>query len=143
MTKTSKHVTCNICFTALVEELLKTPGVRLTGSGWSSWEMWSACTQECAKGYRTRKRTCTSAEGKSVPTACRGSPVEYQDCNPQPCPGNTHTHPLRNMHVNTSTLQMHIYICAHKYTLKQTPTYAHNQGSCSSCWKSLCFHQGV
>ncbi|KAL0184623.1 hypothetical protein M9458_020319, partial [Cirrhinus mrigala] len=37
-------------------------------------------------GYRTRKRTCTSAEGKSVPTACRGSPVEYQDCNPQPCP---------------------------------------------------------
>ncbi|KAI2660787.1 Semaphorin-5B [Labeo rohita] len=79
-------VTCET--DSLVEELLKTPGVRLTGSGWSSWEMWSACTQECAKGYRTRKRTCTSAEGKSVPTACRGSPVEYQDCNPQPCPVN-------------------------------------------------------
>ncbi|RXN31360.1 semaphorin-5B-like isoform X1 [Labeo rohita] len=78
-------VTCET--DSLVEELLKTPGVRLTGSGWSSWEMWSACTQECAKGYRTRKRTCTSAEGKSVPTACRGSPVEYQDCNPQPFNG--------------------------------------------------------
>ncbi|XP_048049492.1 semaphorin-5B isoform X2 [Megalobrama amblycephala] len=73
---------------SLVEELLRTPGVRLTGSGWSSWEMWSACTQECSKGYRTRKRTCTSGDGKSVPTACRGSSVEYQDCNPQPCPVN-------------------------------------------------------
>uniref|UniRef100_A0A672L385 Semaphorin 5B n=1 Tax=Sinocyclocheilus grahami TaxID=75366 RepID=A0A672L385_SINGR len=79
-------VTCET--DSLVEELLKTPGVRLTGSGWSSWDMWSACTQDCAKGYRTRKRTCTSAEGKSVPTACRGSPVEYQDCNPQPCQGD-------------------------------------------------------
>ncbi|KTF81039.1 hypothetical protein cypCar_00011533 [Cyprinus carpio] len=79
-------VTCET--DSLVEELLKMPGVRLTGSGWSSWEMWSACTQDCAKGYRTRKRTCTRAEGKSVPTACRGSPVEYQDCNPQPCPVN-------------------------------------------------------
>uniref|UniRef100_A0A8C1SIM9 Sema domain-containing protein n=1 Tax=Cyprinus carpio TaxID=7962 RepID=A0A8C1SIM9_CYPCA len=79
-------VTCET--DSLVEELLKMPGVRLTGSGWSSWEMWSACTQDCAKGYRTRKRTCTSAEGKSLPTACRGSPVEYQDCNPQPCPVN-------------------------------------------------------
>uniref|UniRef100_A0A673K4J7 Semaphorin-5B-like n=1 Tax=Sinocyclocheilus rhinocerous TaxID=307959 RepID=A0A673K4J7_9TELE len=79
-------VTCET--DSLVEELLKTPGVRLTGSGWSSWDMWSACTQDCAKGYRTRKRTCTSAEGKSVPTACRGSPVEYQDCNPQLCQGD-------------------------------------------------------
>ncbi|XP_026073505.1 semaphorin-5B-like isoform X3 [Carassius auratus] len=83
-------VTCET--DSLVEELLKTPGVRLTGSGWSSWEMWSACTQDCAKGYRSRKRTCTSAEGKSLPAACRGSPVEYQDCNPQPCPGFTLLH---------------------------------------------------
>ncbi|CAM4601613.1 unnamed protein product [Leuciscus chuanchicus] len=83
-------VTCET--DSLVEELLRTPGVRLTGSGWSSWETWSTCTQECAKGYRTRKRTCTSAEGKSVPTACRGSSVEYQDCNPQPCPGFTLLH---------------------------------------------------
>ncbi|XP_051564222.1 semaphorin-5B-like isoform X4 [Myxocyprinus asiaticus] len=83
-------VTCETDF--LVEELLRMPGVRMTGSGWSSWEMWSACTQDCAKGYRTRKRTCTSTEGKSVPTVCRGSPVEYQDCNPQPCPGFTLLH---------------------------------------------------
>ncbi|XP_051567016.1 semaphorin-5B isoform X4 [Myxocyprinus asiaticus] len=83
-------VTCET--DSMVEELLRMPGVRLTGSGWSSWEMWSTCTQDCANGYRTRKRTCTSAEGKSAPTACRGSPAEYQDCNPQPCPGFTLLH---------------------------------------------------
>ncbi|XP_031440876.1 semaphorin-5B isoform X1 [Clupea harengus] len=73
---------------ALVDELLKTPVVRLTGSAWSSWETWSSCTQDCAKGYRTRRRSCSTAEGKGNPSACRGSPVEYQDCNPQPCPVN-------------------------------------------------------
>ncbi|XP_072253654.1 semaphorin-5B isoform X3 [Leuresthes tenuis] len=71
---------------SLVEELLKTPVLRMAGVGWSSWETWSSCTQSCAKGYRTRRRTCAGPEGKSAPVACRGSPVEYQDCNVQPCP---------------------------------------------------------
>ncbi|XP_028249215.1 semaphorin-5B isoform X3 [Parambassis ranga] len=71
---------------ALVEELLKTPVVRVAGAGWSSWETWSSCSQSCAKGYRTRRRTCSGPEGKSAPVACRGSPVEYQDCNVQACP---------------------------------------------------------
>ncbi|KAJ8352828.1 hypothetical protein SKAU_G00243040 [Synaphobranchus kaupii] len=72
----------------LVEDLLKTgrPMVRAAGIGWSSWETWSACSQDCAKGFRTRKRTCATPEGKSAPAACTGSAVEYQDCNPQPCP---------------------------------------------------------
>uniref|UniRef100_A0A3B5A0C4 Semaphorin-5A n=1 Tax=Stegastes partitus TaxID=144197 RepID=A0A3B5A0C4_9TELE len=70
----------------LVEELLKTPVVRVAGLGWSSWETWSSCSQSCAKGYRTRRRTCAGPEGKSAPVACRGSPVEYQDCNVQACP---------------------------------------------------------
>ncbi|XP_076602718.1 semaphorin-5B isoform X3 [Chaetodon auriga] len=70
----------------LVEELLKTPVVRVAGAGWSSWETWSTCSQSCAKGYRTRRRTCAGPEGKSAPVACRGSPVEYQDCNVQACP---------------------------------------------------------
>nr|XP_046259844.1 semaphorin-5B isoform X2 [Scatophagus argus] len=72
----------------LVEELLKTPVVRVAGAGWSSWETWSSCSQSCAKGYRTRRRTCSGPEGKSAPIACRGSPVEYQDCNVQACPVN-------------------------------------------------------
>ncbi|XP_034003034.1 semaphorin-5B isoform X3 [Trematomus bernacchii] len=70
----------------LVEELLKTPVVRVAGAGWSSWETWSSCSQSCAKGYRTRRRSCSGPEGKSAPVACRGSPVEYQDCNVQACP---------------------------------------------------------
>uniref|UniRef100_A0A6Q2XPY5 Semaphorin-2A n=1 Tax=Esox lucius TaxID=8010 RepID=A0A6Q2XPY5_ESOLU len=57
-----------------------------TRSGWSSWETWSACSQDCAKGYRTRKRTCAMPEGKPAPPVCRGSPVEYQDCNSHACP---------------------------------------------------------
>ncbi|XP_047193282.1 semaphorin-5B isoform X2 [Scophthalmus maximus] len=71
---------------SLVEELLKMPVVRAAGSGWSSWETWSSCSQSCAKGYRTRRRSCAGPEGKSAPVACRGSPVEYQDCNVQACP---------------------------------------------------------
>ena len=73
---------------ALVDDLLKAPAVRsAAGAGWSSWETWSTCSQSCAKGYRTRRRSCSGPEGKSAPAACRGSPVEYQDCNVQPCPG--------------------------------------------------------
>ena len=74
---------------ALVEDLLKTPVVRIAGAGWSSWETWSSCSQSCAKGYRTRRRTCATAEGKSSPVSCRGSPIEYQDCNIQACPGES------------------------------------------------------
>ncbi|XP_038577013.1 semaphorin-5B isoform X2 [Micropterus salmoides] len=70
----------------LVEELLKTPVVRVAGTSWSSWETWSSCSQSCAKGYRTRRRSCAGPEGKSAPVACRGSPVDYQDCNVQACP---------------------------------------------------------
>ncbi|XP_027878483.1 semaphorin-5B isoform X2 [Xiphophorus couchianus] len=76
-----------VCDTdSLVEELLKTPVVRTAGTSWLSWETWSSCSQSCAKGYRTRRRTCSGPEGKSAPVACRGSPVEYQDCNVQACP---------------------------------------------------------
>uniref|UniRef100_A0A3B3DNZ7 Sema domain-containing protein n=1 Tax=Oryzias melastigma TaxID=30732 RepID=A0A3B3DNZ7_ORYME len=88
-TRICKHDGTASCETdSLVEELLKTPVVRIAGLGWSSWETWSSCSQSCAKGYRTRRRTCAGPEGKSAPVACRGSPVEYQDCNVQPCPVN-------------------------------------------------------
>ncbi|XP_037096158.1 semaphorin-5B isoform X4 [Syngnathus acus] len=70
----------------LVEDLLRTPPVRGASTpGWSSWDSWSGCSQSCSKGYRTRRRSCAGPEGKSAPVACRGSPVEYQDCNVQAC----------------------------------------------------------
>uniref|UniRef100_A0A8C7YLV5 Sema domain-containing protein n=1 Tax=Oryzias sinensis TaxID=183150 RepID=A0A8C7YLV5_9TELE len=88
-TRICKHDGTAACETdSLVEELLKIPVVRVAGLGWSSWETWSSCSQSCSKGYRTRRRTCAGPEGKSAPVACRGSPVEYQDCNVQACPVN-------------------------------------------------------
>jgi len=57
------------------------------GVRWGLWETWSGCSQQCSRGFRTRKRSCSTAEGRTNPSACVGSPVEYQDCNTQPCPG--------------------------------------------------------
>uniref|UniRef100_A0A672IER4 Semaphorin-2A n=1 Tax=Salarias fasciatus TaxID=181472 RepID=A0A672IER4_SALFA len=75
---------------SLVEDLVKTSGGRTAaqppGARWGSWETWSACSQQCSRGFRTRKRSCSTAEGRTNPGACVGSPVEYQDCNAQPCP---------------------------------------------------------
>lgn len=83
---------CFLCnFPAVVEDLVKTSGQTLSqpqGVHWGPWEMWSSCSQPCSKGFRTRKRSCSTTEGRTNPSACIGSPVEYQDCNAQPCPGN-------------------------------------------------------
>ncbi|TSK42108.1 Semaphorin-5B [Bagarius yarrelli] len=57
------------------------------GVTWLPWETWSSCSKECSRGFRTRKRSCVSADGKSSAFLCSGTPVEYQDCNTQPCPG--------------------------------------------------------
>lgn len=83
---------CFLCnFPAVVEDLVKTSGQTLSqpqGVHWGPWEMWSSCSQPCSKGFRTRKRSCATTEGRTNPSACIGTPVEYQDCNAQPCPGN-------------------------------------------------------
>ncbi|XP_029304398.1 semaphorin-5B-like isoform X1 [Cottoperca gobio] len=74
---------------SLVEDLVKTSRQTLSqpqGVRWGSWETWSSCSQQCSRGFRTRKRSCSTAEGRTNPSACVGSPVEYQDCNTQPCP---------------------------------------------------------
>uniref|UniRef100_A0A3Q1FWU3 Semaphorin-2A n=1 Tax=Acanthochromis polyacanthus TaxID=80966 RepID=A0A3Q1FWU3_9TELE len=74
---------------SLVEDLVKTSGrTQPQGARWGSWETWSSCSQQCSRGFRTRKRSCSTAEGRTNPSACVGSPVEYQDCNIQPCPGD-------------------------------------------------------
>ncbi|KAF7655613.1 hypothetical protein LDENG_00053850 [Lucifuga dentata] len=76
---------------SLVEDLVKTSGRSSSqpqAARWGSWESWSSCSQECSGGFRTRKRSCSTAEGRANLSACQGSPVEYQDCNPKPCPVN-------------------------------------------------------
>uniref|UniRef100_A0A3Q3AYH7 Sema domain-containing protein n=1 Tax=Kryptolebias marmoratus TaxID=37003 RepID=A0A3Q3AYH7_KRYMA len=70
---------------SLVENLIKTSGRTFSqpqGARWGSWETWSGCSQKCSRGFRTRKRSCSTPEGRTGPAACAGSPVEYQDCNP-------------------------------------------------------------
>ncbi|XP_028326711.1 semaphorin-5B-like isoform X2 [Gouania willdenowi] len=70
------------------EDLVKLSGRTLSlpqGARWGSWETWSGCSQPCSKGFRTRRRSCQTTEGRTNPSACVGSPVEYQDCNTQPC----------------------------------------------------------
>nr|XP_049610539.1 semaphorin-5B isoform X3 [Syngnathus scovelli] len=74
---------------SLVDDLVKSGGRTLSqpkDTYWSSWETWSTCSQQCSRGFRTRRRGCSTAEGKIGPSACIGSPVDYQDCNMQPCP---------------------------------------------------------
>ncbi|XP_037127186.1 semaphorin-5B-like isoform X2 [Syngnathus acus] len=73
---------------SLVDDLVKSGGRTLSqpkDTYWSSWETWSTCSQQCSRGFRTRRRGCSTAEGKIGPSACIGSPVDYQDCNMQPC----------------------------------------------------------
>uniref|UniRef100_A0A3P9JA03 Sema domain-containing protein n=1 Tax=Oryzias latipes TaxID=8090 RepID=A0A3P9JA03_ORYLA len=72
----------------LVEDLLKSSGRTLShpqNAKWGSWEMWSGCSHPCSGGFRMRKRSCSTVEGRTNPAACVGSPVDYQDCNTQPC----------------------------------------------------------
>ncbi|KAL3045585.1 hypothetical protein OYC64_013784 [Pagothenia borchgrevinki] len=74
---------------SLVEDLVKTSGrtpSQPQGVRWGLWETWSSCSQPCSRGFRTRKRSCSTSEGRTNPSACVGSPVEYQDCNAEPCP---------------------------------------------------------
>ncbi|KAM8871971.1 semaphorin-5B-like [Synchiropus picturatus] len=76
---------------SLVKDLVRTSSRTLAqprGAHWGSWETWSSCSQECSRGFRSRKRGCSSAEGRTNPSLCVGAPVEYQDCNMQPCQAN-------------------------------------------------------
>ncbi|CAG2233570.1 Hemicentin-1,Coadhesin,Adhesion G protein-coupled receptor B3,Thrombospondin-2,Thrombospondin-1 [Mytilus edulis] len=60
-------------------------------SGWSSYSLWSECTETCGGGTQTRTRTCSksfiSKHAKGV-AACNGCSVQTQACNITPCPVN-------------------------------------------------------
>lgn len=75
---------------ALVEDLLRN-GVtspHTVSGGWAAWVPWSSCSRDCELGFRFRKRTCTNPEPRNGGLPCVGDANEYQDCNPQACPGN-------------------------------------------------------
>uniref|UniRef100_A0A4W3JF97 Semaphorin-2A n=1 Tax=Callorhinchus milii TaxID=7868 RepID=A0A4W3JF97_CALMI len=73
---------------ALVDDLVRfgrQSGHRVSGT-WSSWLQWTSCSRECERGFRSRKRTCTSSEPRTGGLPCQGANSEYQECNHQPCP---------------------------------------------------------
>lgn len=75
---------------ALVEDLLRSGGTaqHVVSGGWASWGPWSSCSRDCELGFQVRKRTCTNPEPRNGGLPCVGDATEYQDCNPQACPGN-------------------------------------------------------
>ncbi|KAK7893328.1 hypothetical protein WMY93_022480 [Mugilogobius chulae] len=67
---------------ALVEDLVKSSGLSPVvpqGARWGLWETWSVCSRSCSKRLQDRKRLCSTPQGRTNPSACVGSPVEYQD----------------------------------------------------------------
>lgn len=75
---------------ALVEDLLRSGGTaqHVVSGAWASWGPWSSCSRDCELGFHVRKRTCTNPEPRNGGLPCVGDATEYQDCNPQACPGN-------------------------------------------------------
>lgn len=74
---------------ALVEDLLRSGSMspHSMNGGWAAWGPWSSCSRDCELGFRVRKRTCTNPEPRNAGMPCVGDAAEYQDCNPQACPG--------------------------------------------------------
>ncbi|VDI06518.1 collagen, type VI, alpha [Mytilus galloprovincialis] len=54
--------------------------------GWSYNDPWSACTTTCGDGTRTRTRTCTNPSPSKGGAPCKGSAIQSEACNINPCP---------------------------------------------------------
>nr|XP_051676343.1 hemicentin-1 isoform X2 [Oryctolagus cuniculus] len=53
---------------------------------WSAWSLWGECTRSCARGNRTRTRTCSNPPAQHGGRPCEGAAVEVVVCNMHPCP---------------------------------------------------------
>ena len=63
----------------------------LVVSYWSAWSQWTACSQPCGGGERTKYRTCETSykntHGNGVATECNGPTTVTRPCNIQCCRG--------------------------------------------------------
>jgi len=50
-----------------------------TAGLWSSWSVWSDCSQRCGGGDERRRRVCSAGGG------CTGKALESRVCNPHSC----------------------------------------------------------
>lgn len=100
------------------------------GARWGSWETWSSCSQTCSRGFRTRKRACSTSQGRTNPAACVGSPVEYQDCSLQACPG-------------TNNIYSGLTVFMEKLEKNKTKKKVmREQNVLDNCWLCVCFSEG-
>lgn len=54
--------------------------------GWGSWGPWEECSASCAGGYKARRRKCDDPPPQNGGMDCRGTHIEYEVCNLEPCP---------------------------------------------------------
>lgn len=112
-------------FAALVEDLLRSGSTspHTLSGGWATWGLWSSCSRDCELGFRVRKRTCTNPEPRNGGLPCVGDAAEYQDCNPQACPGKVveGNLSLRQPHLLRNSLQPEKVISFWKLILQGVP----------------------
>ncbi|XP_076441377.1 coadhesin-like [Babylonia areolata] len=54
---------------------------------WSDWGQWSACSNNCGQGRRSRKRTCVDRSGNAHDfNDCIGDPDHVESCEGPDCP---------------------------------------------------------
>ena len=54
---------------------------------WSVWGSWGTCSVTCARGLRSRTRTCTNPAPANEGDNCVGGTRGYASCNAGKCPG--------------------------------------------------------
>jgi len=57
------------------------PDPELDTSVWSPWSEWSLCSADCGRGFRSRRRQCSSSSSRR----CSGCDIEYSECEERRC----------------------------------------------------------
>jgi hypothetical protein len=52
---------------------------------WTSWSVWSDCSQVCGTGFQEQQRNCTTGRLANGSSSCIGPDAVEQDCNTTPC----------------------------------------------------------
>ena len=54
-----------------------------------SWGPWSACSEPCGTGTRSRKRECTTPIPAGSEEACKDGEIDTENCLIRHCPSKT------------------------------------------------------